>query len=92
MRKQMTQGERVTRLEFAFDDLSGDVRKVVDALYGNGKPGLLSDFRQLKENVKQHHEAVDALTKEKKSDIKFVVTTLLSVVSAAIALVVALVR
>ena len=92
MSKGLTQSERITYLEAGFDDIKDDVKKVVDALYGNGKPGLLSDFRQLKENVHKHHESVEELTKQKKNDWKFVITTLLSVVSASIALVVALVR
>lgn len=92
MPQKLTQSERITRLETICEALARDVRKVVTALYGNGKAGLLSDFRQLKENVEKHHEAVDELTKEKKSDTKFVVTTILSVISAGIALVVALIR
>ena len=46
--KQMTISERLAVLENMMDENGKTIKRVFEALYGNGKPGLLSEFQTLR--------------------------------------------
>lgn len=78
--------ERLTKLEAVLQDNNDTVHKIEQALYGNGKPGLLSDFRVLKDSVEQHHREYDKRLeeekrrrKEKKLDWQWIITALIAI-------------
>lgn len=59
--------ERITKIETTLADNNDTIHKIEQALFGNGKPGLLSDFRILAKSVNDHHaEAAARLEAEAK--------------------------
>ena len=80
--------ENVAELKQIVSDNNDTVHKIEQALYGNGKPGLLSDFRILKDSVEKHHAEYDkrqeeerSRKKERKLDWQWVVTALIAIAS-----------
>lgn len=51
------------------------INRVYEALYGNGKPGLIAEFQKLLMSVEQHHQAENEI----KADWKWIVTTLVAI-------------
>ncbi len=47
--------ERIARIKIALEDNNDTIRKIEQAIFGNGKPGLLSDFRIGAKSVNDHH-------------------------------------
>lgn len=78
--------EDVAKLQTTVEDNNKTVHQIEQALYGNGKPGLLSDFRSLKESVERHHneyekriENEQSGKKERKLDWQWVITALIAI-------------
>ena len=75
--------ERITKIETTLADNNDTIHKIEQALFGNGKPGLLSDFRILAKSVNHHHaEAAarrEAEKQQKKLDWQWIITTLVAV-------------
>ena len=74
------------------------LKKIDEALYGNGKPGLLTEFRLLREDVKRHHEEERRrvekederrlrMEKQKKLDWQWLLTFLVAISSVVVAIV-----
>ena len=85
--------EKLTELSGKFERMSEkmdghgkQLNRVYEALYGNGKPGLISEFRSLRENVQQHHESVKEIKNRSHSDWKWVITTLIAIAAVAVSL------
>ena len=86
--------ERITRIETTLEDNNQVIHRVEQAIFGNGKPGLLSDFRLLAESVEKHHKEADARIKaeaaakrEHKTDWKWIVTTIVAIAAVAAAII-----
>ena len=62
------------------DSNGKQINRVYEALYGNGKPGLISEFQQLRSSVEQHHRAES----ESKVDLKWIVTTLVAIAAIVV--------
>ena len=78
--------ENVAKLQTTVEDNNKTVHQIEEALYGNGKPGLLSDFRSLKESVERHHKEYEkrieneqSRKKERKLDWQWVITALIAI-------------
>ena len=78
--------ENVAKLQTTVEDNNKTVHQIEQALYGNGKPGLLSDFRSLKESVERHHKEYEkrieneqSRKKERKLDWQWVITALIAI-------------
>lgn len=78
--------ENVAKLQTTVEDNNKTVHQIEQALYGNGKPGLLSDFRSLKESVERHHNEYEkrienerSRKKERKLDWQWVITALIAI-------------
>lgn len=78
--------ENVAKLQITVEDNNKTVHQIEQALYGNGKPGLLSDFRSLKESVERHHRDYEnrvederSRKKERKLDWQWVITALIAI-------------
>jgi hypothetical protein len=67
--------DRLASLEAKTEENGHTIRRVFEAIYGNGKPGLLVEFQLLRQSVEAHHESVEDLRKKNKSDWKWVITT-----------------
>ena len=85
--------ERIARLETLLEDNNKAIHHIEEALFGNGKPGLISDFRLLSDSVNRHHKASqerirkeEELKKERKTDWKWVVTTIIAIAAVITAL------
>ena len=86
--------ERITKIETTLEDNNQVIHRVEEAIFGNGKPGLLSDFRLLAESVERHHKEADARIKaeaarnrERKTDWKWIVTTIVAIAAVAAAII-----
>ena len=86
--------ERIIKIETTLEDNNQVIHRVEQAIFGNGKPGLLSDFRLLAESVERHHREADARIKaeaaakrERKTDWKWIVTTIVAIAAVAAAII-----
>jgi hypothetical protein len=78
--------ERLAKLENEVEDINKTLWRIFEAIYGNGKPGLLTEFQLLRRSVEEHHQKIEDKTKEKKADWKWLVPTLAAVVAAVAAI------
>ena len=85
--------ERIVKLETTLEDSNKTIHRVEEAIFGNGKPGLLSDFRLLAESVNRHHRDADeriaaenAEKHRRKLDWQWVITTIVAVSAIVAAL------
>ena len=85
--------ERIARLETLLEDNNQAIHHIEEALFGNGKPGLISDFSLLSDSVNRHHKYAqerirkeEELKKERKTDWKWVVTTIIAIAAVITAL------
>ena len=67
--------ERMTALESLTTENNKTLWRIHEAIYGNGKPGLLAEVRVLAQSVEQHH----AEHRQRKIDWQWLVTTLIAV-------------
>ena len=82
----MTFNERLSKLENQTAENGKTIWRVFEAIYGNGKPGLLSEFRLLRESVEQHHSAVREEKRAAKLDWQWVVTTSVAIGAIVVAI------
>lgn len=82
MGANMTDNERLAKVENQLEENNKTTWRVFEALYGNGKPGLLTEFRMLRQNVEEHHKTVATAQNQKRSDWKWIITT--SVAASAV--------
>ena len=85
--------ERIARLETLLEDNNKAIHLIGEGLFGNGKPGLMSDFRLLSDSVNRHHKDAqerirkeEELKQERKTDWKWVVTTIIAIAAVITAL------
>ena len=79
--KPKTISERLTLVEKITEDTNNIVKKLEEAIYGNGEPGLKTTLEVLKKSVENHHKEAAERFKEQKSDWKWVVATLVAISS-----------
>ena len=86
--------ERIVKLETTLEDSNKTIHRVEEAIFGNGKPGLLSDFRLLADSVSKHHKEADERIKREdverhrhKLDWQWIVTTIVAVAAVVAALI-----
>lgn len=82
----MTINERLAKVENQLKENNKTTWRVFEALYGNGKPGLLSEFRILRQSVEEHHTSVAALQKQARSGWKYIITTLIAASAVIVAI------
>lgn len=74
----MTINEKLTKLETKMDENSATLRRVDEAIYGNGKQGLLADMAVLAKSFNDHLAA----HRQSKIDWKWLATTLAAIAAA----------
>lgn len=77
--------ERLSTLESEMAENSKTTWRIFEAIYGNGKPGLLTEFQLLRRSVEEHHQKIEDKTKEKKADWKWLVPTIVAIASVVTA-------
>lgn len=82
MGPNMTVNERLAKVESQLDENNKTTWRVFEAIYGNGKPGLLSEFRLLRQSVEAHHQSVTV----NKSDWKWIITTAVAASAVIVAI------
>lgn len=82
MTAKLTMTERLAKVENQLDENNKTTWRVFEAIYGNGKPGLLTEFRMLRQSVEEHHKS----TMANKSDWKYIITTLIAVSAVIVAI------
>lgn len=70
-----TVNERLAALEKKTEESSKTLWRVFEAIYGNGKAGLLTEFQLLRKSVEEHHEEIAENHKRNKADWKWLITT-----------------
>ena len=60
--------ERIAKIEKTLEDNIQIIHRVEQAIFGNGKPGLLSDFRLLAESVERHHKEANERIKREEEE------------------------
>lgn len=78
--------DRLASLETKMKDNGETLKQVFQAIYGNGKPGLLTEFQLLRQSVEAHHESVEEIRTRNKSDWKWVITTAVAVAAVLTAI------
>ena len=82
MTAKLTVTERLAKVENQLDENNKTTWRVFEAIYGNGKPGLLSEFRLLRQSVESHHKAATV----NKSDWKWIITTAVAASAVLVAI------
>lgn len=86
MMAKLTVNERLSKVESQLDENNKTTWRVFEALYGNGKPGLLSEFRILRQSVEEHRTSVATLQKQARSDWKWIITTAVAASAVIVAI------
>lgn len=82
MMVKLTVNERLAKVENQLEENNKTTWRVFEALYGNGKPGLLSEFRLLRQSVEAHHQSATV----NKSDWKWIITTAVAATAVIVAI------
>lgn len=53
--------------------------KVYEAIYGNGKDGLITEFKLLRQSVESHHQSVEKLQNKTTDKWQWAITTAVAV-------------
>ena len=77
--------ERLAAVETGLEENNRTTWRLFEALYGNGKPGLLSEFQMLRESVEQHHNAVETLQRRGRGFWQWLITTLIAAAAVVVA-------
>lgn len=77
--------ERLATLEKEMEENRKTTWRIFEAIYGNGKPGLLTEFQLLRRSVEEHHQKIEEKHQEKKADWKWLIPTLAAVAAAVAA-------
>ena len=85
--KMPSVNERLATLESKMEANNATTKQIFEAIYGNGKVGLLTEFGLLRKSVEEHHKKIEDKTKEKKADWKWLIPTIAAVVAAIAAFV-----
>lgn len=86
MGPNMTVNERLAKVENQLEENNKTTWRVFEALYGNGKPGLLTEFRMLRRSVEEHHKTAATAQNQKRSDWKYIITTLIAASAVIVAI------
>jgi len=73
--------ERLTAVEAKLEENNKTTYRIFEALYGNGKPGLIADVKELALTAKAHHESHN----QRRIDWQWVITGLIAVASVMVA-------
>lgn len=79
--------ERLRLVEKITEDTNRVVKKLEGAIYGNGKPGLITELRLLTQSVEKHHKDEEEQAKAQRSDHKWLIATLVAIASVLTAIV-----
>lgn len=90
--RNYTISERLAAVEKTTKSTNEIVEKLEQAIYGNGKPGLITELALLRQSVQEHHKEADERLKEQKSDWKWVVATLVAIGSVLTSVVAIFIR
>lgn len=82
MMAKLTVNERLSKVESQLDENNKTTWRVFEAIYGNGKPGLLTEFRLLRQSVEAHHQSATV----NKSDWKWIITTAVAASAVIVAI------
>lgn len=82
MTAKLTVTERLAKVENQLDENNKTTWRVFEAIYGNGKPGLLTEFRMLRQSVEEHHKSATV----NKSDWKWIITTAVAASAVIVAI------
>lgn len=77
--------ERLATLESQMKQNNDTTKQIFEAIYGNGKKGLLTEFQLLRKSVEEHHQKIEDKNKEKKADWKWLVPTVAAILAAVAA-------
>ena len=90
--RNYTVAERLAAVEKTTKSTNEIVGKLEQAIYGNGKPGLVTELALLRQSVEDHHKEAAERLKEQKSDWKWVVATLVAIGSVLTSIVAIFIR
>lgn len=77
--------ERLASLEKQTEENGKTIWRVFESIYGNGKPGLITEFRALKQSVEAHHQAVEKLQNNTSAKIQWFVTSIIAIAAIFVA-------
>lgn len=80
----MNINERLAVLEKNSEETAKTLWRVFEAIYGNGKPGLLTEFQLLRKSVEEHHESIAEERKKSKNDWKWIATTAIAIAAVIV--------
>lgn len=85
-RENKTISERLILVEKITEDTNNIVKKLEDAIYGDGKPGLMTELRLLTQSVEKHHKNEEEMAKNRRGDYKWLIATLVAIASVLTAI------
>lgn len=77
MHDEMTPEQRLTKLEVMTTQNSQNITRIVDAIYGNGKPGILTNIELMKSDLaKQKNDKRNGI-----GYLQWIVTTAIAILA-----------
>ena len=70
--------ERLSTIEAQIKENGDDIKKLTNAIYGNGKPGLFTELALLRQSVEEHHESVEKLKNKNVGFWQWFITSLIA--------------
>lgn len=86
MTAKLTVPERLSKVESQLEENNKTTLRVFEAIYGNGKPGLLTEFQMLRQIMEDHHKTAATAQNQKRSDWKYIITTLIAASAVIVAI------
>ena len=78
--------ERLAKLEVTTGENYKLLGKLTNAIYGNGKPGLITELANLNKALETHLEAIGS----QKADRKWIITTIIAIAGIITSITIAL--
>lgn len=69
----------IGHLENSLEENNKKTNKVYDAIYGNGRDGLITEFKLLRQSVETHHLSVEKLQNKTTDKWQWMITTLVAI-------------
>lgn len=71
--------QKMERVETLLANNDKQTQMVFNAIYGNGKPGLITELQRLRDSVEAHQKSVDNSNNNRQAQIQWAITSLIAV-------------
>lgn len=68
---------RIVKLETKLEENNKTTYRIFEAIYGNGKPGLIAEIQALKLSIENHHEQHRGVS----NGLQWIITAIIAIVA-----------